>query len=63
MLDEAHVSTDTLGLMLHTVGMDRKAEVDFMKSMMKDERYLAVDLTHIPSISEGTISATFRLTA
>ncbi|MEM3192751.1 MAG: hypothetical protein QW292_11870 [Candidatus Parvarchaeota archaeon] len=47
MLDESQVFTDTLGSMLRTVGMDRKVMVDFMKSMLKDERYLAVDLTHI----------------
>jgi len=32
--------------------------VQFMKSMMKDDHYLAVDLTHVLSMSEGIISAT-----
>ncbi|MHB1708757.1 MAG: transposase [Thermoplasmataceae archaeon] len=55
---EAHVSPDVLGDMLRKIGMDRKAMTDFMKSFMKDERYLAVDLTHVLSMSEGVISAT-----
>ncbi|MEM3191985.1 MAG: hypothetical protein QXU98_02005 [Candidatus Parvarchaeota archaeon] len=59
MLDEADVSTDILGSMLRTLGMDRKTTVDFMKSMIKDERYLTVNLIHIASISEGIISTTF----
>lgn len=55
---EAHVSPDVLGDMLRKIGIDRKAMTDFMKSFMRDERYLAVDLTHVLSMSEGVISAT-----
>ena len=55
---DAHVSPDALGPMLRSIGTDRKAMVDFMKSLMKDDRYLAVDLTHVLSMSEGIISAT-----
>ncbi|EQD65759.1 transposase IS4 family protein, partial [mine drainage metagenome] len=54
---DAHVSADVLGGMLRKIGIDRKAMTDFMKSFMKDERYLAVDLTHVLSMSEGVISA------
>ncbi|EQD75588.1 transposase IS4, partial [mine drainage metagenome] len=55
---DAHVSADVPGDMLREIGIDRKAMTDFMKSFMKDERYLAVDLTHVLSMSEGVISAT-----
>lgn len=57
-IKDAHVSPDALGDMLRRIGIDRKAMTDFMKSFMKDERYLAVDLTHVLSMSEGVISAT-----
>ncbi|MCL6002430.1 MAG: hypothetical protein M1556_02140 [Candidatus Thermoplasmatota archaeon] len=53
----AHVSPDSLGDMLRSIGMDRSSITGFMKSFMRDERYLAVDLTHILSMSEGVISA------
>ncbi|MCW6159056.1 MAG: transposase [Thermoplasmatales archaeon] len=55
---DARVSPDSLGDMLRSIGMDRSSITGFMKSFMKDERYLAVDLTHILSMSEGVISAT-----
>lgn len=55
---DAHVSPDALGGMLREIGTGRKAMTDFMKSFMKDERYMAVDLTHVLSMSEGVISAT-----
>ena len=55
---DARVSPDSLGDMLRSIGMDRGSITGFMKSFMKDERYLAVDLTHILSMSEGAISAT-----
>ncbi len=58
MLKDAHVSPDSLGDILRRIGMDRNAMISFMKSMMKDDRYLAVDLTHVLSMSEGIISAT-----
>ena len=57
MIRDAHVSPDVLGPMLRTMGMDRKAMVDFMKSFMRDDRYLAVDLTHVLSMNENVISA------
>ena len=55
---DASVSPDSLGDMLRSIGMDRSSITGFMKSFMRDERYLAVDLTHILSMSEGVISAT-----
>ena len=58
LVKDAHVSPDSLGEMLRRIGMDRNAMISFMKSMMKDDRYLAVDLTHVLSMSEGIISAT-----
>lgn len=58
MLEGAHISPDALGPMLRRIGMDRKAMADFMKSFLKNDRYLAVDLTHVLSKSDGIISAT-----
>ena len=58
MLEDARVSPDTLGGLLRRIGMDRRAMSDFMKSFLKDDRYLAVDLTHVLSMSDGVISAT-----
>ena len=55
---DAHVSPDSLGDMLRRIGIDRNSMIRFMKSIMKDDRYLAVDLTHVLSMSEGIISAT-----
>ena len=55
---DVHLSPDSLGDMLRRIGMDRNSMVQFMKSMMKDDHYLAVDLTHVLSMSEGIISAT-----
>ena len=57
-LREAHVSPDVHGDMLRRIGTVRKAMTDFMKSFMKDERYIAVDLIHVVSMSEGVVSAT-----
>ena len=37
--------------------MDRTAMAGFMKALMKGDHYLAVDLTHVLSMSEGIISA------
>ena len=55
---DAHVPPDSLGDMLRRIGNDRNSMGRFMKSIMKDDRYLAVDLTHVLSMSEGIISAT-----
>jgi len=44
--------------MLRNLGADRKAMVNFMRSFIRDENYLAVDLTHVLSLSDGVISAT-----
>ena len=55
---DAHVSPDSLGKMLRNIGMDRGSMVKFMKSLMKGSRYMALDLTHVLSMSEGIISAT-----
>ena len=58
IIKDARVSPDALGPMLRTIGMDRKAMVDFMRSFMRNDRYLAVDLTHVLSMGENVISAT-----
>lgn len=58
---EAHVSPDSLGKMLRDIGMERESMVKFMKSLMKGSRYMALDLTHVLSMSEGIISATLGL--
>ena len=55
---DAHVSTESLSDLLRDIGMDRKSVTEFMKDFMKDDRYLAVDLTHVLSMSENIISAT-----
>ena len=57
-LVEAHVSPDVLGNILRNIGVDRRGMTAFMRSFMGDEKYLAVDLTHVLSMSEGVISAT-----
>ena len=57
-LGDAYVSPDSLGKMLRDIGMDRGSMVKFMKSLMKGSRYMALDLTHVLSMSEGIISAT-----
>ena len=57
-IPDAHVSPESLSNMLREIGMDRKSVTEFMKDFMKDDRYLAVDLTHVLSMSENIISAT-----
>ena len=57
-LQDSHVSPDSLGKMIRNMGMDRGSMVKFMKSLMKGPRYMALDLTHVLSMSEGIISAT-----
>lgn len=57
-LISAHVSPESLSEMLRGIGTDRRAMVDFMKKFIKDEKYLAVDLTHVLSMSDSVISAT-----
>jgi hypothetical protein len=46
LVKDAHLLPDSLGDMIRRIGMDRNTMISFMKSMMKDDRYLAVDLTH-----------------
>jgi len=58
MISGAHLSPEALAEMLRNLGSDRKAMVDFMRSFIRDEKYLAVDLTHVLSLSDGVISAT-----
>ena len=58
MIRDAHVSLNSIGDMLRRIGINRSSMVRFMKSIMKDDRYLAVVLTHVLSMSEGIISAT-----
>ena len=50
---DAHVSTESLSDLLRDIGMDRKSVTEFMK----DHRYLAVDLTHVLSMSDNIIFA------
>lgn len=57
-LRDAHVSPESLSNMLREIGIDRKSVTEFMKGFLKDDRYLAVDLTHVLSMSEGIMSAT-----
>jgi hypothetical protein len=57
-LRDAHVSLESLPNMLRGVGIDRKSVTEFMKGFMIDYRYLAVDLTHVLTMSEGIMSAT-----
>ncbi len=57
-LKDAYVSPDSLGKILKDIGIDRSSMIKFMKSLMKGSRYLAMDLTHVISMSEGIISAT-----
>jgi transposase len=57
-MDEAYVSPDSLGKIMRDIGMDRGSMVEFMKSLMKGSRYMALDLTHVISMREGIISAT-----
>ncbi len=57
-MKEAHVSPDSLGKMIRNIGMDRGSMVRFMQSLMKGSRYMALDLTHVLSMSEGIISST-----
>ncbi len=46
-----------IGEMLRSVGMDRSAMESFMKRFLPKSRYLAIDLTHVFSLSENVISA------
>jgi transposase len=55
---DAHVSPESLSNMLRKIGIDRKSVTEFMKGFLKGDRYLAVDLTHVLSMSENIISAT-----
>ena len=57
-LSDAYVSPDSLGKMMRDIGVDRGSMVKFMKSLMKGSRYMALDLTHVLSMSEGVISST-----
>lgn len=52
---EAHVSPDVLGDIIRSIGIDRRS----IKDYMKDDQYLAADLTHVLSMREGVISGTF----
>lgn len=58
LIHEAHVSPDVLGDLLRSIGIDRTSMIAFMRAFMSGDRYLAVDLTHVLSMSEGVISAT-----
>ncbi|QRF75346.1 Transposase [Thermoplasmatales archaeon] len=58
MIPDAHVSPESLGNMLRITGMDRASQIRFMKAFMNGDRYLAVDLTHVLSMSDGIVEAT-----
>lgn len=46
-----------IGDMLRSVGMDRTAITGFLKRFLPRSRYLAVDLSHVFSLSDGILSA------
>jgi transposase len=58
IITDAKVSPRTLGNMLHTLGQQRQLITKFLSKYIAQEESIAVDLTHIFSLSENVISAT-----
>jgi len=58
IITDAKVSPKTLGNMLHTMGQQRQLITNFLSKYIAQEESIAVDLTHIFSLSENVISAT-----
>ncbi len=46
-----------IGEMLRSIGMDRAATASFLKTFLAKSRYMAIDLTHVISLSDNIISA------
>lgn len=58
IMPDAKVSPKTLSNMLHTIGQQRNLIKKFLSKYVSQEECMAVDLTHIFSLSENVISAT-----
>jgi len=58
IIPDAKVSPKTLGNLLHTIGQERQLIKKFLSKYIAQEESIAVDLTHIFSLSENVISAT-----
>lgn len=58
IIPDAKVSPKTLGNLLHTIGQQRQLIKKFLSKYIVQEESIAIDLTHIFSLSENVISAT-----
>lgn len=58
IMPDAKVSPKTLSNILHTIGQQRALIKKFLSKYVSQEECMAVDLTHIFSLSENVISAT-----
>lgn len=58
IIPDAKVSPKTLGNMLHIIGQQRQLIKKFLSKYIVQNECMAVDLTHIFSLSENVISAT-----
>jgi len=54
---DINLSPRMLGDILRSIGMDRSRIVSFLKSYLLNAEYVAIDLTHIFSLSENVISS------
>ena len=54
-LRDAHVLPESLKGPLKENAMNRKPEAEFLRSALMDCKYLAVDMTHVLSISGSAI--------
>ncbi|MGC8725711.1 MAG: transposase [Thermoplasmata archaeon] len=57
-VQDADLSDRKLGSFLRTLGMDRNSEDKFLHNFVVGNEYIAVDLTHVFSLSENVISST-----
>jgi len=55
---EAAVSPKPLSDLLYSIGVSRQQVVDFMKEFVKGSDFIAMDSTHVFSLSEDVIAAT-----
>ncbi len=58
IITDAKVSPKSLGNMLHMIGQQRQLIKKFLSKYIEHKENIAVDLTHIFSLSENVISAT-----
>lgn len=58
IIPNAKVSPKTLGNLLHSIGQQRELVRKFLSKYIAQEECIAVDLTHIFSLSENVISST-----